>query len=284
VVGVRVGAADVVPLYQELYSQRAPDFVSENEQVLGAVETVLEATEGRGVVVIDRGGDRGKLLRPLLERGRQFVIRMRGDRDLERGGRRERVEELARRCRLRYRATVIREDGAKERVHQLAFGGLRVRFPGSRRGLSLVVVEGLGKAPLMLLSTLPLGSRKRIWRIVESYLARWRVEETIRFLKQSYRLEDIRLLSYERLRTMAVLVMAVAYFACVHLGSGAKLRILTAHVYRAARRIFGLADFRFYAVADGIKHVLFGRSTAPRPPEPLPLPPSPQTTLFPLGP
>ena len=102
-------------------------------------------------------------------------------------------------------------------------------------------------------------SRKSLWRVVEIYLTRWRVEETIRFVKQSYQLEDIRLLSYERLRSMATLVMAAAYFACVHLGETVKLTILLQHIYKAAKRIYGVPEFRFYAIADGIKKVFFGR-------------------------
>jgi hypothetical protein len=282
VVGVERDSPDVVPLYQALYSQRAPDFVSENEEILKAVDAVWDATEGRGVVVVDRGGDRIELLKPWVEAGRDFVVRMRGDRKVERAGKRETVEAIAQRCPIRYRTTIVREEGAKETVYRLGFGGTTVRLPGSSKSLSLMVVWGFGQKPLMLLSTLLRGSRKRAWRIVESYLARWRVEETIRFMKQSYDLEDIRLLSYERLRTMAVLVMAAAYFTCVHLGSRAKLRILTCHVYEAAQRIFGIADFRFYAIADGIRQALYGRSGPLEAPTP---PPAPQNlSLFPLGP
>jgi hypothetical protein len=275
VVGVERDSPDVVPLYQALYSHRAPDFVSENEEILKASSAVWEATGGRGVVVVDRGGDRIELLRPWVVAGRDLVVRMRGDRHVHHRGRSETVGAIARRYRPRYRTTIIREEGAKERVYHLGFGGTTVRLPGSKKPLSLMVVWGFGQKPLMLLSTLPRGSRKRAWRIVQSYLARWRVEETIRFMKQSYDLEDIRLLTYERLRTMAVLVMAAAYFACVHLGSRAKLRILTCHVYEAAQRIFGIADFRFYAIADGIRQALYGRSAPPKTPEP---PPPPQNT------
>lgn len=279
VVGVERDSAEVIPLYQALYSQKAPDFVSENEEVLKASEAVLKATGGRGVLVIDRGGDREKLIRPFLEAERDFVIRMRGDRHVDYRRRLQTVEALAERCRPKHWKTVVREDGATEKVYRLAFGGLKVRFPGSSVALSLLVVWGLGARPLMLLTTLPFGSKKRAWRIVESYLGRWKVEETIRFIKQSYDLEDIRLLRYERLRTMAVLVMAVAYFACVHLGRRAKLRILAAHVYQASKRIFGLAEFRFYAVAEGIQHVLYGRSRGVKPPNPPPW--TPNLSLFP---
>jgi hypothetical protein len=282
VVGVERDSPDVVPLYQALYSQRAPDFVSENDEILKACEAVWNATEGRGVVVVDRGGDRIELLKPWVKADRDFVIRMRGDRHVQVRGKLETVEAVARRCRPKYRTTIVREEGAKETVYRLGFGGTTVRLPGSKRSLSLMVVWGFGQKPLMLLTTLPRGSRKRAWRIVESYLARWRVEETIRFMKQSYDLEDIRLLTYERLRTMAVLVMAAAYFACVHLGRRAKLRILTCHVYEAAQRIFGIAEFRFYAIADGIRQALYGRSGPSKAPEP---PPPPQNlSLFALGP
>ena len=87
------------------------------------------------------------------------------------------------------------------------------------------------------------------------------MEETIRFIKQSYQLEDIRLLKYEGLRNLVMLVLATAYFASVHLGKRAKLVILVQHVQRAAKRIYGVPEFRFYAIADGIKQLLFGRNT-----------------------
>lgn len=58
---------------------------------------------------------------------------------------------------------------------------------------------------------------------------------------------------------MAALVMAAAYFACVFLGRKAKLRILVQNVYRVARRIDGIPEFRFYAIAARIKELLFAR-------------------------
>lgn len=284
VIAARRNSAEVVPLYQELYSHAAPDFDSENEEILRAVDVVHQGTGGRGIWVIDRGGDRRELILPLLQRGCDFVIRMRGDRHVVLGrGRRKEVREVAASCRRRYRHTVVKEEGKRERVFHLAFGGCAVRFPGSERRLSLVVIDGFGKEPLMLLTTREIGrSRKRLWSVVESYLARWRVEETIRFIKQSYGLEDIRLLTYERLRTMAALVMAAAYFACVFLGRRAKLRILVHNIYRVARRIYGVPEFRFYAIADGIKELLFARPGLPR--TPLERIPEAQISLLPQGP
>ena len=58
---------------------------------------------------------------------------------------------------------------------------------------------------------------------------------------------------------MATLVMAAAYFACTHLGRQLRLAVLLKRVYRAAKRFYGIPEFRFYAIADGLKNILYGR-------------------------
>jgi hypothetical protein len=93
---------------------------------------------------------------------------------------------------------------------------------------------------------------------VESYLRRWRIEETIRFIKKSYALEDIRLLTYVRFQNMMALV-TLAYFTMAYLRLKTKLRVLMRHLLKAAKRVFGIPEFRFYALADGIKEHLFAR-------------------------
>jgi hypothetical protein len=122
----------------------------------------------------------------------------------------------------------------------------------------MVVISGFGQEPMMLLTNIQVKrSRKALWGIIESYMTRWRIEETIRFIKQSYNLEDIRLLTYRRLQNMMVLVLAVAYFTIVYLGIKTKLKVLARHVLKAARRLFEIPDFRFYALAGCYSGVSF---------------------------
>ncbi len=161
----------------------------------------------------------------------------------------------------------MREEKGKEVCYRLDYGFRPVRLPEHPEvPLWLVVVRGLGEKPMMLLTNLPLRkNRKVLWWVVSAYLTRWRIEEAIRFIKQSYDLEDIRVLTYERLRNMAVLVNAVAFFTAVVLGTRIKLEILASHLLRAAKRLFGIPDFRLYALADGIREV---RAKFPRRPQP----------------
>ena len=126
----------------------------------------------------------------------------------------------------------------------------------------MVVVKGFGREPMMLLTSLPAdGSFASQWRIVDAYLSRWRVEETIRFVKQAYGLENIRVMSYTRIRNMAALVLAAAYFATVWIGRHVRHEVLAEHLARLGKRLGEVPQFAAYAIADGLKRAFtrFGK-------------------------
>jgi hypothetical protein len=257
VVGVESGEQEITPLYHELYSQNSPEFISENQEIMKAIERVGGHVEGRGIWVIDRGGDRGKLFTYFLDNEKRFIIRLVGDRNVVYRGTEVLAVTLAERCPLVYSERVVKEEKGEEKAYSVSYGFRKVRLPGRKEHLYMVVVKGFGSKPMMLLTTEEVRkNRRRLWWFVEAYITRWRIEETIRFVKQSYQLEDIRVLTYDRLRNMMGLVLAASYFAAVYLGVRAKMEILVTHVLKASKRIFGIPDFRYYAIADGIRELL----------------------------
>jgi hypothetical protein len=281
VTGAEVNGGEIVPLYQKLYSAEAKDFTSENAEVLAAVDLIRKHTLGRGIWTIDRGGDRKKLLEPLLDRGERFVIRSTGKRTvIDRRKLQGSVAEVAGRCRLRHRARIIKIQDGKEKVYDLRYGAEPIRLPGRAEQLWLVVIDGFGEAPLMLLTNVPIGAKdsQSLWWIVQIYLTRWKIEETFRFIKQSYNLEDIRVMKYQRLKNLVILVTAVAYFAATFLGQQMKLRILCEKLMIISQRFFGIPPFRFYALADGIRRILSHATFSP--PE---MPPPSQQLELTLG-
>jgi len=260
VLGAEVKETSLVPLYGSLYSQESPDFQSENREIRRAIDKVSEATAKKGIWVLDRGGDRDYLFKHFLANHLSFIVRLKKTRNLVYKGKEHPDLELAMTCPLPYAERIVKQEKGKETIYNLEFGARPVRLPERPEPLALVVVRGFGQEPMMLLASLRVTkSRKSLWRIVHSYLTRWRIEETIRFIKQSYQIEDIRLLTYQRLQNMMAILTAVAYFAMVYLGLRTKLRVLARHVMGAARRLFGIPDFHFYALADGIREYLFGR-------------------------
>jgi len=253
VIGADVKGESVIPLYSELYSQKSKEFISENRQLIKAVKAVNSKTRRRGIWVIDRGGDRHFIVEAFDEEKVKFVIRLRGDRDITDDlGEVQKAIEIAKKlkCKEEYRIKIDR-DGHLEEV-AISMGkknGLTVRGVE----VSLVVVKGFGKKPMMLLTNLD----KLPIEILEIYLTRWKCEESFRFLKQEYNLEDIRVRSYTALRNMMVLVQSVFYFLSIYLGKGLRMSILLTKILKKAKRFFEIPAFKQYAIADGISRILF---------------------------
>ena len=214
-IGVNQASGKIIPLVNRLYSSTAPDFISENDHILDITDNILNATDYDGIIVMDRGGDRRKLLIPWSKNENiDYIIRQRGDRHLIYRRGLHLCNDLAAYCDTPYSETVTKIQDGKIKTYHLSFGFLPVRLPGFKnRQLYLVVVRGFGKKPMMLLTTIKMRkNRKIIWRIAENYIARWRIEETIRYIKQSYNLEDVRLLTYQRLKNLMNLVLAQSFY------------------------------------------------------------------------
>jgi len=256
VIATEVGSNEITPLHMSLYSQDSPDFTSENDEILAAIDQVGETVENRGIWVIDRGADRDNIIVPLLEKQRNFIIRMVGKRDLIYQGATVKSLWLAFACKLPHQKSIMKIIDGKEVMFNLGFGHLKVQLPEMDTPLNMVVVKGLGSQPMMLLTTLEIGaSQKDVWFVVQAYLKRWSVEETIRFIKQTYDLENIRVLRYTRLQNMMALLLAVFYFAAVILDQNQKLTIMTGYILKSAKRVFGIPDFKYYALGDGLSNI-----------------------------
>jgi hypothetical protein len=254
----------IIPLYHRLYSQKAPGFESENDEILQAIQHIAKHLSNRGIWVMDRGADRETIILPLLRKKRKFIIRQVGNRDLLCGHSKASALSLAHHCPCPYSDIVIRMREGKEQVYRIEYGYLQVHMP-ERPDIPLwmLVVKGLGEKPMMLLTSIPLRRNRRVLnRILRSYIKRWSIEETIRYLKQSYDFENIRVLSYTRLQNMAALLLAAIYFVAVVLDAPNKLKILTSHILQASRRIFGIPDFKYYAISDGLNNI-FNRCPGP---------------------
>jgi len=261
----------IVPLYGELYAQKAEGFVSENDQLLKAIHAVSGATDKKGIFAIDRGGDRRKIIIPLIDNDLRFAIRQDGDRHiLLPRGKRCSVAQAARWCRTTAERIVeVEREGYRHKKH-LRIGTLPIRLPERpKKPLWLVVIRGLAAHPILLLTNVPPPSDRDhgAW-IGDVYLTRWKCEEAYRFLKQGYNLEDVRVRSYTALRNTYALVHAILYFVSVVIGAKAKMNLIFKKVCEKAKRFYEVATFYQYAVADGIHRLLFASRAGPRTPPP----------------
>jgi hypothetical protein len=224
-----VSRKNPVPILLEPFSHEQPFCRGQNPVVIEAVRRVFQHTDGRGVLVMDRGGDARAFLDDWLDHEYRFVVRLRGDRDLMRfyaasGGSAETVETLcqgqwvpvqtrllAEQTPTPYHAwrTVKRKGRVILRFSQV--GWVNVRLPGREEALTMVIARAAGSdMPFMLLTNLPVESADDARRVLHYYARRWDCEEGIRFLKSEVRLERIRTFHWTaicRLVLLAVLVM-----------------------------------------------------------------------------
>lgn len=255
VVGADVYSDYLLPLYSQLYSQDADGFESENQEILKAITLVNNSVKGKGIWVIDRGGDRKKLIKSIVSKGLHFIIRAKGDRLMLLGNNRKKPAEdiVAKNTEYTHKYKLeIDNQGCKEK-REVELGRKKVRMPQVKQELWLVAIKGFSDKPMMLLTNVD----KNPIIILEMYLTRWKVEESIRFLKQEYNLEDVRVRNYAALRNTVALLSAVFYFLSVYLGRKLKLNILLKKIYEKAKRFFQIPVFKQYALADGIYRILF---------------------------
>jgi len=132
VVGAELDKNEVLPLYHELYSQDAPDFKSENIQIIKAIDMVSGHSNNRGIWIIDRGGDRDILYDNLLspKSKKKFVVRLVGTRNLLYRNSKELSLKLAYKCKKPYSETIIKEENGKEKVYHISYGYMPVKLPG----------------------------------------------------------------------------------------------------------------------------------------------------------
>ncbi len=265
IVAEDIESTRVIPLYCEAYAYDAVK--SENTELLRAIERVERHIWNKGIHAIDRGGDRGAICRHYLKKDapRRFVIRMK-ERDLIHKGKRKHFLDMATRLPTPRESILAVYDDGKEKRRTVRYHAVAVKLPEHDHVLYLIVVKGFGLKPMMLLTSCHVNIRKKesIWRIVEYYLTRWKCDESFRYIKQCYNLEDIRVRSYIGIRKIVVLVLAVSYFAAVYLGQNIKLKLLVERVFLVSKRFFGVPSFFNYAIADGIFNLLFPDKTALR--------------------
>ena len=210
----------VAPLAQTLWSHRAPDYQGEAAEVLALVRRVAEACGGRGVFALDGTRDAELLEGIVAQPPERFLVRPPESLELLHGGRQKTAGAIGRTCKTPYGVTVFkRRDGFDEGVF-IHFGHAAVRLPAQpERPLWLIVIKGLtggsdGWDPLLIVTNQPMRrSRNVLWRPVWSFLHYWDAVITNQRIKQQFDFEDVRVLSYNRLRNITTLVQAASFVA-----------------------------------------------------------------------
>lgn len=180
---------------------------------MNAIEQVCTRVGEDKIWVLDRGGDSKSLMLPFLRAERWFIIRQDGDRHLLYKGDKLPLREVSRQVKLSqtFRVTKIQHNKKVEETYDC--GAVKVRLPGSKKDLWLVVLKERSKGYCWLLCHLSgLSKKKAITIAFVGYGHRWKTEEVHRHFKSDYEWEGICLQRYEAIKSMNALLWAALSF------------------------------------------------------------------------
>jgi hypothetical protein len=210
---LRLKRGQILPMLMRCFSTVQPGIKSFNAVIVQGISQLAEVlTEGRGILVCDRGLDAIRLLEPLLKHSLRFVVRLVGHRDLL-------FEEHGRWGKHNLRKWVDAQlaDGMRTLM-------ATVRLPKRPEQLQLIVAPpwpGRHKQAMMLLTRGVLTRRHDARWIIRAYHSRWGVQDGLRAFKQSFGIEQVRVMTLRAIQRL-VLPAAIAMAFVIDLAQYAK--------------------------------------------------------------
>ena len=254
-------------LANRLFSKvETPDKKS-TDVALSLLKQVRTVHGDNGVYTQDRYFDNKRFFKYFHTNTLQFVTRAKTNRKLlavDRSGKviaeKRPILSLAKQCKTPCMLTLeYWENGQWKPGKKLRIGARRVFLPCINAVVTLVVVKGFGKIPMMLLTNIPIQLKNDhdLERIFGIYRARWQCEEWIRFVKTAYNLEDIRCLNWTSIKNVVAFILFVNNMLTKRFGYGLQTAKSRARLLIQSKPIFfEKAKMTLYMLAEGIKEAL----------------------------
>jgi hypothetical protein len=240
-----------VPVYNRVYSSLEEGYTSNNAETLRSFRFMTENFPNTTIRALDRGYDASYVFDYFIPRNEAFIVRM-NDRILLHKGKKVHLEKLARQFKGKYLLTFETKDGLKRDCKISIVPVSLPTYPETE--LNLVICNGLGKEPLLLLTSLKSDDSRLCVTIAKVYLMRWRVEEYYKFKKQGFGFEKFLVRSLQSIRNLDLLIsIAIGYIGI--LSEKVDDSVEAFLIVKAAKRLYGLAKFTFYAIAYALRDI-----------------------------
>jgi Transposase DDE domain len=185
-----------LPLWLELFSVSRRGYKSQWVLIEKAIRTLVEQMGRWGLWIFDRGFDSERFFAFLGELKIQFLVRANAKRCvIDPQTRRRRSLSVLARGILEKAPFLWRRRWRSETLLMKA-GFCVIEMEHTHQRLCLIAVQGFGQHPFLLLTSRLPKSAQQAAELAKCYIQRWGVEEAGRLVKQAFRLENIRVLSW----------------------------------------------------------------------------------------
>jgi len=245
-----------IPVYSRIYSTKEKGYVSNNAETIKSLEFLSSHFPKTSIRTLDRGYDAGYIFDYFIPRNESFIVRTVGNRNCIYKGKEISISKLSKRFKGQYALKFEAKDGKK--VH-CKISIVPVTLPAyPDKEINLVICNGFGKEPLMLLTSLASDDKRLCVTITKVYLMRWRIEEYYRFKKQGFGFEKFLVRSLKSIRNLDLLLsVAIGHIGALSEKVDESIEVL--EVIEASKRLYAIALFTFYAISDGL-FAIFSKS------------------------
>jgi hypothetical protein len=240
-----------IPVYSRVYSSAEEGYVSNNAETLKSFAFLSSHFPKTTIRALDRGYDGGYVFDYFIPREEAFIVRMKG-RNLLHKGETILLSQLAKRYKGKYALKFEAKNGKKA---DCKISIVPVSLPAYPNvSLNLVICNGLGKEPLLLLTNLKNDDKRLPVTITKVYLMRWRIEEYYKFKKHGFGFEKFLVRSLKSIRNLDLLLsISIGYIGILSEKIDESIEVL--EIIEASKRLYGLSKFTFYAIADGLAEI-----------------------------
>ncbi len=243
------GRKMLICVYNRVYSANEADFVSEDSEVLKALDFLSAHFKKSNARVLDRGYDANIYYERLAKQREMFVIRAKKNRDVIYKEKRINILALSKRFKGKYSLKFRKKNGMQADCKISIVPVALPCMPDKK--LNLVVCNGFGQDPLMLITNLTSEDVRLPVIITKVYLLRWRIEEFYRFKKQQFGFEDFKVRSMASIRNLDLMVtIAIGWIGLM--SDKREENPVIMELIHISKRIYGTPKFVFYAIADGL--------------------------------
>jgi hypothetical protein len=250
-----------------LFSNAATPDKKSTDIALDLLGEVCSVHGKNGVYTQDRYFDNKRFFTFFHTNTLQFVTRAKDNRKLlavDSTGKvipgKRSILSLSKHCKTSCNLTLeYWENGQWKPGKKLCMGARRVFLPCINAVVTLVVVKGFGKIPMMLLTNIPITLKNKcdLERIFRIYRARWQCEEWILFVKTAYNLADMRCLNWISIKNVVAFVLFVNNMLTKRFGYGLQTAKTRSQLPTKGKPIFwGKAKMTLYMLAEGIREAL----------------------------
>ena len=253
-----------LPLYHDVYSCEDPAYkelgdVAWQTQFWRGIETVKPYLARDVIGLLDRGFDDIKELDYLHTQLPRHVVRMCSTRNVEVGDPYDpqvwNIRKLSDSLETKYPVDVEYVDKCSHKLKtmRLSFNWVPVRIPGLPWQYYLLVVRGTSEEDWMLLCSFRPHNVAEAQRIVQTFVRRWGVEESIRVYKQCTGAEKVMVRSLVAIRRLLLLAMMAVGLQAVWLFRNQRF---ARRLIESVKAFIKDVPFKHYRLWDGVKEEL----------------------------